>query len=409
MKKLSLILCGALMLGACTSEAPIEPASTTQESHKTIRSEAEAIEMAENLANILIDSRNETKSVGNVEIIYANSSRANTDTLIYAVNYADNAGYALISAAKTGESIIGFTEKGSYNAETVTENPNFSYYMSVAEEYVANQMSVNAGDISSDLIRDPSRPIVQTGYTFNPPAPNWGQRYPEGIYCPNKISGCVQTASALILSYFQQPGSIDLSYPEKDAESMLLDWQNINKHTKSVSTYGASNHLAECNADEEHHNIIGRLCRELGFRNHANYKANATGAYSEYAIPTLQGLLPDYNFSGLKPFSTAENFRELSRLFFAHKRGIAYIDGFDSDAGGHAWICDNVKKITTTTKYIRYTGEIETVVTTETFFYFNWGWNGTDNGYFAAGVFDNKKPSSRYNFSDGPRYCFIYK
>lgn len=408
MKKLSLILCGALMLGACTSEAPIEPASAMQNAKATIRTEAEAIEVAENLAEALVESRGAAKRAENVEIIYATSSRANSDTLIYAVNYADNSGYALISAAKTGQAIIGFTEDGHYNANSAAENPNFAYYMAMAEDYVENQMKSGIS-IGATPVPAP-RPVVLTGFAPRTTTAKWGQKYPEGIYCPNKISGCVQTAMAQILSFFKEPASIVLTYPERDADELMLDWSNINKHTTSVANWQQDNHLAVCEADNESHNAIGKLCRELGYRNDASYGSNSTGAISYLAIENFKEILPDYTFTGLQPFSSKENAEELSDLFFKERNGLAYIRGRDTEAGGHAWICEGVKEIKTTYYFVLVGGETETVVQREIYFNYNWGWNGQDNGFFAAGVFDNTKPSkSRYNFNYYPEYCYIYK
>lgn len=408
MKKISLILCSALMLGACTSEAPIEPAHSTQETNTIIRTEAEAIEIAEDLANVLGGSRAETNSVANVEIIYANGARSHADTLIYAINYADNAGYALISAAKTGESIIGFTDEGNYNAEEAAENPNFAYYMEMAESYVSNQ--IKSGISIGDTPTPAPKPVVVTGYATRFTTAKWGQNYPEGIYCPNGISGCVQTAMAQILSYFKEPASIALTYPERDADELILDWDNINKHTTSVYNWQQYSHLAECSAIEESHNTIGKLCRELGHRNNATYATNATGAYSYIAIENFKEILPDYTFTGLQPLSSDENAEELSNLFFNEKKGIAYMRGRDVNAGGHAWICEGVKQIKTTTYLFGLDGKLENVEKIENYFYYNWGWNGQDNGYFAAGVFDNTTPTtSRYNFNYYPEYCYIYK
>lgn len=74
---------------------------------------------------------------------------------------------------------------------------------------------------------------------------------------------------------------------------------------------------------------------------------------------------------------------------------------------GHAWVADGGKitgsKIirTYTQEHNIITGEplVEVVYNTTTYFHFNWGWDGLNNGYFVAGVFDTTKGS---NDDDSP-------
>lgn len=58
------------------------------------------------------------------------------------------------------------------------------------------------------------------------------------------------------------------------------------------------------------------------------------------------------------------------------------IYGKDENDAGHAWIMDGFKHYGTR----RYT--LNGTEATETYFHYNWGWNGDSNGYFLSDVFD---------------------
>lgn len=394
-----------LVWSSCTNEESIvNPATEGQTA--ALRTEEEAIALAENL-NAALDvdgARSSRKIVKGVDIIGSSNSRAGSDTLIYAVNYEDNAGYVLVSAAKQGIGVIGYTDEGNFDAEAAEENPNFSYYLDAAKNYVSTQKISVGGPVI-----DPSTPQTLQQVVFPNVIVEWGQSYPEGMYCPNKLSGCVQTAMAQMMTVIGKPTSIALSYDGKDVNSQNLNWAELLTHKKSINSdtqFMVNNHLSSCGASVEIHKAIGRLCRQLGHLNYANYKESATGAVSYTAYNTFKSLCPNNEFTGFKSFnSTFGNlWDDLNK-----KTGVAYVDGYDPSAGGHAWVCDGGTHLITTYKLLKEDGSYETVEKHDYYYHFNWGWSGRDNGNFNAGVFDNKNPRSRYNFAIDPAYFVVYK
>lgn len=139
---------------------------------------------------------------------------------------------------------------------------------------------------------------------------------------------------------------------------------------------------------------IARLCRELGYRNNASYYDNATGAFDYKALQTFRQLVTEKEISNFTYLGT-----DYSTLFDAIKTGIGYISGSDTNgAGGHAWVIDGgrrIGKIVTVSGpgTIGIDGKEHPFVRDYTthYYHFNWGWNGTDNGYFEMGVFDTSK------------------
>ncbi|MCM1068241.1 MAG: C10 family peptidase [Muribaculaceae bacterium] len=406
MKKIIPLFLITILFAACANEGLDAPKYDTS-STSGKRSEAEAISIAQNLADArTADSRIcITPEVASVNIIGSSLSRGNADTLIYVVNYADNDGYALISAAKSGDAIIGYTDAGTFDADEAAANPVFSYYLEAALDYVSTQSKI----MPIDPIPNPGAPISITKSVFPTLATEWGQRYPEGLFCPNGISGCVQTATAQIMAFFEQPTSINLTYPDRSAELINLNWDNIKLHKKSSNTlseYEAKRML--CKGNESSHIALAHLCRELGHLNNASYNNYSTIANSYYNYILFKSMLPNLSFTDYNSFNSSYSnlFEELS----SKSGSIAYVRGRDlNESAGHAWVCDGGDYVKTTSSALDYKGQTITVVEETYYYHFNWGWCGQDNGYFLAGVFDNNKPASRYSFTSSLNFFVVSK
>ena len=395
----------ACSLGACSEEQTV---LLPQESHletSALRTKDEALAIAESLnAARSAQSRAEGKRLKEVSVVGRANSRTASDTLIYAVNYEDNAGFVLVSAARHGIAVIGYADEGNFDAESASDNSNFSYYLDAAKDYVEAQeayaLSPNGHVVRPDDVITLVRNII--------PVVNvkWGQRYPEGMYCDNYYSGCVQTAMAQMMSYLKAPTSITLTYPERDIAIQNLNWTELLKHKQSCgnSSMSIENHLTECEASVEVHKALGRLCRELGHRNGATYYPDVTTAGIELPLSNFKKLCPEKTFSEIKSFDL-----KYSNLWddLSKKNGVALVAGYSTPSIGigHAWICDGGE--CTETQGPGYNG---TVVTTSSIYYhFNWGAYGVNDGYFAAGVFDQSKPKSRADYKYDTRYFVVYK
>lgn len=436
MKQFLIISILAVMVAACSSEEPVPVTDNSAQQQGSVKvTVEEAIKIA-NQAAEAFDAKSargvsrRASSAAMVDVLGAKNGRSGgIDTLLYMVNYDNKQGYAIVSASRACETLLGIVDEGEFDALEAAENPSYSYYLANAQNYVASTLG---GGIS--IGGDPITPgfIEETRYVHEdyPVKVNvkWGQRYPEGYFCPNKISGCVQTAMAQIMSYIKLPSSISLTYPDHDTEVQALDWDAITLHKQSISPIFINHeqtHLASCEASLESHMALARLCRELGYRNNASYNSNATGATGIKALRTLRQLVTEKEISNLVSLGT-----DYSTLFEAVKTGIGYMQGFDENgAGGHAWVIDGGRR---TGKIVRVSGPgtigadgqehpYERDYTTF-YYHLNWGWNGTDNGYFVMGVFDTSKGTespggishkapnmsrANYDFSDGVEYFII--
>lgn len=377
-----------LTLSACSeADTPMQP--TENLSSASIRTEKEAMEIAEGLPAIFgNDESRATKACSEV-IRINNDARSSEQSTIYAVNYEDGEGFALIAGVKSVDPVLAYVEKGSYSDDI--DNPGFLLFMEKAVDYLESQPMNTIGEIPAD------RPITTTVTIPSRILVDWGQEYPEGIYCSNQLAGCAQTAEAMILTYTRPISSIQLYYPDRDIECQELDWSKIIQHKTSATHFEKRLHIQKCNAEAGVHAAIGRLCRELGRRNHATYKPDVTSTPNTEVYDAYKTLAPG-KISSYEKFETGGalynslNQKECVALVF----GTITVHEPDSTLDvDHYWVCDGGKCATTTSKMPLIDGTIETKITKRYYYHYNWGWCGEGNGYFIDGVFDVTLDNSR--------------
>lgn len=303
------------------------------------------------------------------------------DTLLYVMNYADNDGYVIVSSKQGTPGVIAYIEEGQYDLEEINNNQtNIGYVTDLATTYINNTERIydRIPFPGSDTVTFRINPLIQT---------KWGQRGVEGTYCPNGVSGCVNTAIAQICAYYEYPDTIQLTYKNADKPYQILDWNDIKKH-KILHQKMQPIDFPICPASTESHNAIGRLCRQLGELTNSTYFSDeyGTGTEDDDIVPAAEYL----GFT-CKPWVSYTDSCTLAPLQSLHP---LLVSGFAIGLIGHVWIIDGYldMRITTT----EYLVDQQTITTEERFIYnhVNWGWDGKDNGYIFGSIFN---PSNMYS------------
>lgn len=411
MKKLSflpiiIVLC-LILTGCSNSDEPMKTSNEYGVSHSLIRTESEAVEIAishmEGRAGV--DSRS-GYTVKNVDIIGGSSSRSMEDTLIYAINFTNDRGFVLVSAAKRGEDIIGYADTGQINVADFDSNPGFAFYMDAARDYVYNATLLPIDTTVTPFIPQPDPEVSYEKITPRVEV-EWGQDDPEGYLFANNHCGCVQTACLQMLTVFKQPTEVVYTYPGHSIVSESIDWNALCNHKKSNHHDYKTGYLySNCEATPESHFQIGRIAREMGYRNNADdSKPNGTSTKDILARNTMRSWLPD-NFY-VSDFTKLNISYDNLFNILKRRKTVIYMRGETSNGEGHAWICSGGERITIVHHddlYLHGDKEIKT------YFHFNWGWEGYCNGYFTAGVFNtsNSVIPSRADFVKNYYYFYVY-
>lgn len=410
MKKQFFITLLGLSLVACNSDEFLPQANDDVEvlPMENLRTETEAIEIATKGLNEFypVKSRSARDLSGmNVVMLQSPASRSNEDSNpLYVVNFGNESGYAIVSAAKDREPLLAVTESGSITSLDEIDNPGLRLFVDGAmklQKDTTARVPTPGGDGGElvDIFRNDT--IFQSNTKVEPRITvKWGQRYPEGMLCPNGICGCVATAGAQALSYFEYPETLNLTFPERKSDMISLDWENL-KRLETPSFY-----LGEYEIQ------LASLCRELGYRINANYSnSNVTTANIFKLRNYFNELLPSNKFivSGIissKPKTNADL-----------GNGIMVIQANQSgEAIGHAWVIDGYiyKKYTVYVYYHKIDSANETLERKfdkeELYSSMNWGWNGKDNGYFkihAASISKMDDNTVTYYFNENFYYFTI--
>lgn len=422
MKTKLLLLTFAAFIAACSNQDQLDAdsaISNSQENKDAFRNYEEALLIAEASINMFdnnsVPTRNHNKSrkiKRSERKAYTNDIKtraisADKDTLIYIFNFENNEGFALVSASKNTEALLAITDKGYCNPEEKSKIEGFDDFIQMAKIYVLNATK-------TPILRIYDDPIVETKdsitYAYQEVGPyisvNWGQTLPEGEFCPNGVAGCGNTALAQIMSYYNYPTSISITFPGAGVTTQSLNWTAMKAHS--------TGHPRNSCSDQTTHDAIGRLLRQLGTLNNSVYDMtdSLTSTQTSNLSSTINTL--GYSQGNWRSYKSivARNSLDDSELFYMVGTG---------SGGGHAWVLDGYRTVIAT---IRHMGRTATSgwfiidVTTETNYYlhFNWGWYGDCNGYFLEGIYnttqaylyDNSTNVHNYNFSSGVEMKCIY-
>lgn len=302
----------SIMSSGCSSDEPLVSIKQNEDIVKfnlNKRTPQEAIKLVNSLSSgdNTFSRSGESKVIDKdaLKVIYNTTSRSeSSDTLIYAVNYADNQGFVLVSANKSTEPILAIVDEGTFNEDRPKDNEPFEMFLNQAKNYAIS------GKIDSTLINRPIKPedltmawktdTIENYYCTDPLIKGkWNQGWPANKYTPNSVAGCTPLAVAQAMSYVRPFNQLNLTFPEKGNKTITpLDWDAISNHTSTLFTSYENTHFYECNASDEAHEQIACLVREIGNVFGSSYKidnieGNATGTPLKNVHNKIQYFFPN--------------------------------------------------------------------------------------------------------------------
>lgn len=410
MKKSIISMMVIALMTACTNQETIEsvPVLTEQSTvNNNIRSYEDALKIAQSSIAMLESSKASSRGISTGRKIDLNKSKVVTldnktrsdagikDTLIYVFNFENNEGFVLISASKNTESVLAITEKGYYNPDEPTEPTGFDMFMDLAKLYVSSAPTVE-GKGGNRLQKD------SIGHSFSDIGPyltvQWGQRnaYVESELFPNNHAGCANVALSQIMSYYEFPSSIQLTY-DNSYTYQSLPWSSMKAHNSGIYheiTWTVCNNTTA-------HAAIMKLHRQLAEVTQSTILTYETGTNPNNVKPGIQSLGYSVNDNSINIKS------ELS------SQHLIFMYGYTNNGDGHAWVVDGhredtqteyILEGTTVGNKILWTIVSQQVLGTYDYYHINWGDNGVSNGYFSAGVYNSANvywPDSSINYSLG--------
>lgn len=340
-----LALCVSLMVWA----NPVDVETASGIAQKFILQKVKEIDAACGVRRALVDAQVDMK------LVYESAeTTGNTSSEYYVFAPMDAEGFVIVAGEDKVEPIVGYSLTSNFSTERMSpalENLLLSY-----AQYVD---AVRAGEVEVVTQREstvtPIFPFITTA---------WNQSYPYNYYCPEingqrAVTGCVATATAQIMNYYEWPkaghGSCVAGLNDGFDTSVTLtlgeqyDWANM----KDI--YSSSYSEVEAQA-------VGLLMRDVGYACSLYYGVDATSGYTTGA---LMALLDYFDYSPNiriidKNYYSDAAWKETLYKELSAGRPVYYAG--QSGGGGHAFVCCGMDQ---------YGG-----------YYINWGWGGFNDGYF---------------------------
>ena len=203
----------------------------------------------------------------------------------------------------------------------------------------------------------------------------WDQGSPYNMYCPSvgsmqSVTGCVATATAILMRYHQWPEAGKGELPS-------YDYTDDNGSTQSVTGLTLGNIYdwedmpltVDDNTPPSSQKQIARLMADLGIMLQSHYNPGGTGAY---ATDLPVGLMEHffYDKSCMYYFKEYYSDAEWTQMIYDNINNVGpVIFSASSKDGGHAFILDGYSAA----------GQIS----------INWGWGGNGNGMYTYPAFDD--------------------
>ncbi len=332
-------------------------------------------------------------------VVYTHMKPQSSSPAMYAVNvtYGNNGkGFVIVSADDVAYPVLGYSVAAYWPTTGAKGTGAAVPLCSQITEYL-NGISSQIEQASSSSYRHPSSSVAEwqqllstnvTPLTTPPDSvgpllvTQWSQSPYYNEYCPedannpgNKaVTGCVATAMAQIIRYWQHPvhGRGTHTYEDNtngNFGTLSADFANATyDYANMPFTLNASSTPAQVNA-------VAHLIYHCGVACDMTYGVGGSGSYD---IVARAGLINYFHYSPDISYVEKSNVSATQWDSILHHHLAAgeplMFCGDDPNAGGHAFVCDGYK--------------------TDGYYHFNFGWNGYGDGWYRT---DAVNPSYQFN------------
>jgi hypothetical protein len=306
-------------------------------------------------------------------------SAASGDNLIYLFEINGNNGFIIVSGDDGATPVLGYSLGENLDVTRVPDN--FRKWMEGYKNqirYIRSKPEGTSGEIKDQweaLISGKGTHGVQSATAVEPLiTTRWNQSPYFNDLCPYdpyygdySVTGCVATAMAQIMKYWNYPETGNGFHSYNHANFGIIS-----------ANFGSTRYDWEAMTDivDSENPAVATLMFHCGVSVDMNYSANSSGAYvvseaspvehcAEYAFREYFSY--DNSLTGvIRENYTTDGWIQLLKTELEAGRPIEYA-GFGG-GGGHAFVCDGVDP--------------------NDFFHFNWGWGGYFDGYFVIDALD---------------------
>ena len=299
----------------------------------------------------------------------------------YVFNVGQDEGFVMVSGDDRTPAILGYADHGAFTDEPLPPHIQ-AWFDGIADQLAyLERTDARYEAPRMELDYEPVEPLLSSF---------WNQDAPYNGACPidpstgeRSVTGCVATAMAQVLNYYQYPNQTTAPIPSYTSVS-----NNISMPEIPVTTIDWENMLNQYNsrATETQRQAVAQLMLLCGQSVKMDYGSKSSGAVSHVAVNAFQNYFGyDKTVRVLErtSFSTAE---WESMLYAEVSNGRPVLYGGSSTGGGHAFVVDG------------YDGD--------GLFHINWGWGGQSDGYFLISVLNPNSTAGIGSSSSNDGYSY---
>ena len=287
----------------------------------------------------------------------------NDENSIYAV-IMEQGGFVMIAADDASIPVLGYSFNSEFKEDDL--NPNVNYWFDKLHKEISY---IRDNNINNSENLEKWNNILRNDFTTFKSKRNgknvepllsalWSQGEPYNNYTPkingeSTVTGCVATAMALIMNYYQHPSHGTGSYSYNfQGQTLTADFGN------TVYNWSVMADVASGSTDESKHEVA-QISYQAGVSVDMQYGVGGSAAFSGWDY----SMINYFNYSPTLENVTRGSIPDWIEMLYEeidNSRPFYYI-GYAPE-GGHAFVCDGYQE--------------------NDYFHFNWGWGGNDNGYF---------------------------
>lgn len=300
----------------------------------------------------------------------------------YVFPNANSKGFTIVSGDDRLPEIVGYSSQGSYDENNLPEG--FVSFMK-AYQNLYNKVNLDDAEALKNLAeikawRNKKNASAASTSAVAPLLGNieWDQTSPYNNMCPRYDSvhvaatGCVATAMAQVMAYYKYPkqlkadipgyvnrwNGIPMEIPTITREEGVYDWDNmLPKYNK------------EANATQQQKDAVAKLMYHCGAAVQMNYGPESAASVSASKLAKYFGYDADLMMDLNRSTFSLDKWMQIIDTELAAGRPVLY--GGQASDGGHQFICDGKDG--------------------EGLYHINWGWSGSQNGYFDLSLLNPEK------------------
>ena len=289
------------------------------------------------------------------------------DSPYYIFDIAADGGFVIVSGDNRTSSIIGYTENGNYDEETLPENMKSWLQMIADRIRTLGDAAPLPAAAPATSTKHRAQGVPTALATISPlMSSTWNQGTPYWDNCPKRngqrcYTGCTATAFAQVMYFYRWPEEATTSVPGYVDDGLTYS-------TLSSTTFNWSamkNSYSDSDSGTTSGNAVAKLMHYMGKGAQMHYTPSGSGAAFSNAIYALENYFgyPNDIYEIHKDGYSSSDWVSAVYSELSNGRPVL-IEGY-SDVnwgGGHAFVCDGYR--------------------TDGCFHINWGWGGWCDGYF---------------------------